>query len=136
MQNISPIKQRILQYVDYLGIAKRSFYAKTGISRGTLDNSSGITEDIIAKFIAIYPNVSPIWLLTGEGEMIIKNEYSEAKENNDADACESISQYIYCKSCQEKDKLIKAQQDHIDTLKKMIESLTSTIQNTAIKQTG
>ena len=31
MQNISPIKQRILQFVANLGISKREFYSLTGI---------------------------------------------------------------------------------------------------------
>lgn len=56
-QKISPIKQRILQYVDTLGISKRDFYAKTGISRGTLESSTGITED------TYYKRFSPLILI-------------------------------------------------------------------------
>ena len=66
-QKISPIKQRILQYADSLGISKREFYAKIGVSRGTLESKTGITEDILAKFIATYPNISLDWLITGDG---------------------------------------------------------------------
>lgn len=69
-QNISPIKQRILQYVAQLGISKRDFYQRIGVSRGTLESKTGITEDTLAKFIAIYPEVNLEWLLTGEGEML------------------------------------------------------------------
>lgn len=69
-QKISPIKQRILQFADNLGISKREFYTKIGVSRGTLEANTGITEDVLAKFIAIYPEVSVIWLVTGEGEML------------------------------------------------------------------
>ena len=47
MQNISPIKQRILQFVANLGISKREFYSLTGISRGTLESKTGITEDTL-----------------------------------------------------------------------------------------
>ena len=36
-QKISPIKQRILQFADNLNISKREFYAKIGVSRGTLE---------------------------------------------------------------------------------------------------
>ena len=66
-QKISPIKQRILKYAESLGISKREFYAKIGVSRGTLESKTGITEDVLAKFIATYPNISVEWLLTGEG---------------------------------------------------------------------
>ena len=67
-QKISPIKQRILQYADTLGISKREFYKKIGVSRGTLESKTGITEDVLAKFIATYPEVSIDWLMKGTAE--------------------------------------------------------------------
>ena len=63
IQNISPIKQRILQFVANLGISKREFYSLTGISRGTLESKTGMT-----KLFTTYPNLSPIWIFTGKGE--------------------------------------------------------------------
>ena len=69
-QKISPIKQRILQFVDTLGISKRDFYAQIGVSRGTLESRTGITEDVMAKFIAAYPNINYEWLLDGRGKML------------------------------------------------------------------
>lgn len=68
-QNISPIKNRILEFIATIGISKREFYEKTGISRGTLESNTSITENIITKFFATYKNVNPIWILTGEGTM-------------------------------------------------------------------
>lgn len=72
-QKISPIKQRILQFADSLNISKREFYAKIGVSRGTLESKTGITEDILAKFVATFPDVSIDWLMHGKGEMVKKN---------------------------------------------------------------
>lgn len=69
-QKFSPIKQRILQFIGLLDISKRDFYARVGISRGTLESKTGITEDIMAKFIATYPEVNIKWLISGEGSMI------------------------------------------------------------------
>lgn len=69
-QYISPIKQRILLFAGTLGISKRDFYAKIGVSRGTLESKTGITEDVITKFLATYPAVSVNWLMTGEGDML------------------------------------------------------------------
>ena len=59
-----------MQFVDTLGISKRDFYAATGISRGTLESSTGITEDTIAKVFATYPDLSPMWVVLGKGEML------------------------------------------------------------------
>lgn len=79
-QKISPIKQRILHYADSLGISKREFYLKIGVSRGTLEAKSGITEDILAKFIATYPSVNPEWLISGKGTMIAEQKISNKSE--------------------------------------------------------
>jgi phage repressor protein C with HTH and peptisase S24 domain len=79
-QNISPIKQRILSFAKSLGISKREFYSQIGVSRGTLESKSSITEDVMARFIARFPQVSPSWLLTGEGEMILNAKKEDIKE--------------------------------------------------------
>jgi transcriptional regulator with XRE-family HTH domain len=74
------IKQRILQFVDSLEISKRNFYEKTGISRGTLEGATGITDDTITKFITNYTNVNLVWLLTGDGDMLLSDTRLE-REN-------------------------------------------------------
>lgn len=76
MQEISPIKKRILQYIDIKGLSKYQFYKDSGITRGVLDKDSGISEDNIAKFIAYDTNINFQWLLTGEGPML-KNQKSD-----------------------------------------------------------
>ena len=70
MQKNSPIKERILKFADTLDVSKREFYKKTGISRGTLESSTGITEETLAKFIATFKELSLEWILTGEGPML------------------------------------------------------------------
>jgi hypothetical protein len=62
MHQISPIKNKILQYIEYKGISKYKFYQESGITRGVLDKESGISEDNIAKFIAYAPEVDLSWL--------------------------------------------------------------------------
>lgn len=79
-QNISPIKQRILSFAETLGISKREFYSQIGVSRGTLESKSSITEDVMARFIARFPQVSPSWLLTGNGNMILPTQNKYTKE--------------------------------------------------------
>lgn len=81
-QNISPIKERILQFVETLNVSKRDFYSQIGVSRGTLEANTGITEDIVAKFIAKYPGISPDWLLTGNGPMLKSGSVIQRGANN------------------------------------------------------
>jgi len=89
-QNISPIKQRILQFVENLGISKREFCDKTAISRGTLESPTGITEETITKFFATYPNINPIWLFTGKGNQLLKDK-KEYFEHDKADKTEEYT---------------------------------------------
>lgn len=69
LQKLSPIKQRILQFADTLNISKRAFYETIGVSRGTLESPTGITEEVMTKFIARYPSVSLQWLILGLGSV-------------------------------------------------------------------
>ncbi len=71
MQDFSPIKKRILEYLDYKGVSKYQFYKDSGITRGVLDKSSGISEDNIAKFIAYVGDINLEWLMTGEGSYYV-----------------------------------------------------------------
>ena len=84
-QKKSPIKQRILHFVDTLGISKRDFYTQIGVSRGTLESNTGITEDIITKFITIFPTINIEWLMTGDGEMYktTTKDFAKMQEKND-----------------------------------------------------
>lgn len=89
-RQISPIKDRILQYIEYLGISKYKFYKKSGITRGVLDKTSGICEENIAKFVVAYPGVSLDWLMLGNGPieksksnyiLNVSDHIENAKEN-------------------------------------------------------
>ena len=84
MQKNSPIKEKILQYIDYKGFTKYKFYQDSGITRGVLDKESGISEDNIAKFIAYAKDVDLNWLFLDKGEMIkTKDENSVTVSNSD-----------------------------------------------------
>lgn len=62
-----------MSFAETLGISKREFYNIIGVSRGTLESGTGITEDTMTKFFAKFPQVSPVWLLTGQGEMLLSS---------------------------------------------------------------
>lgn len=68
-QEKSPIKGRILQYLEIKGITKYAFYKDSGVSRGILDQSTGISEENIARFLDYARDISLLWLITGEGDI-------------------------------------------------------------------
>ena len=73
MQHFSPIKQRIIEYLEFKGVTMYQFNKDSGITRGVIEKSSGISEDNITKFIAYAPEVDVNWLVLGTGKMIKEN---------------------------------------------------------------
>ncbi len=73
MDKISPIKSRLLKFIDVQGITKLEFCEKTKISYANLRGKSLLSEiggDKIAEILSVYDNISPDWLLTGQGPML------------------------------------------------------------------
>ena len=83
MQEKSPIKARIIEFIELKGLSKYEFYQKTGITRGILGQNNGISEDNLTKFLAYYKEVSPEWILTGEGNMFRSKKHERTKKNSE-----------------------------------------------------
>lgn len=80
MQEKSPIKQRILQFIEYKGITQYEVYKNTGITRGILTQNNGISEENLSRFLEYYHEISIKWLLTGEGSMLISEIFHQPDE--------------------------------------------------------
>lgn len=75
------IIDRILQIVECKESSKRQFYIKTNLSNGFLDKVKDVGVSKIENILNTYPDINPIWLLTGRGEMLIrKNDTSESQK--------------------------------------------------------
>ena len=70
---------RVLRFIEYKGISKREFYANTGLSNGFLDKSSNIGSDKLEKIISAYPDLSLLFIVTGNGSML-NGAYSARSE--------------------------------------------------------
>lgn len=69
-KDFSILKQRILKVLENKGISKKECYAITGMSDGILSQSNGLSEENLLIFLSSFKDINPIWLLTGEGEML------------------------------------------------------------------
>ncbi|MCV9932514.1 peptidase S24 [Flavobacterium sp. LS1R47] len=67
------IVDRILQFIEYKGINKRKFYIETGLSNGFLDKVKDIGASKIEHILNAYPEICTEWLLTGNGDMLLKS---------------------------------------------------------------
>ena len=71
---MNTIKDRILGIIEANGMTQYRFETLCGLSSGYIKS---IGEDVgstkLAKILSKFPNISPDWLLLGEGEMLRKD---------------------------------------------------------------
>jgi len=72
-ENSAPIKQRILEYIEYKGLKKGEFFAQINVSPSNFRSKSLKSEvggEVIAKILSLYEEINPLWLLNGKGSML------------------------------------------------------------------
>ena len=69
---------RLIQFIQYVGLSARQFDLSIGAGNGyTLrmkKNRASIGSDVIEVILKNYPQLNVVWLLTGEGDMIKRDE--------------------------------------------------------------
>jgi len=78
--NFLKMRERILQVIDYYGLNIKFTFIKTGLSNGFLDKAGSVGTDKLEKVMIAFPDVDPIWLLTGKGEMFLPNSETRIRE--------------------------------------------------------
>lgn len=80
------ILERIKQFIDYKGMTIASFERSIGMANASfgksLKNKGAIGTDKLENILKTYPELSPNWLLVGEGDMI-KTKCTPPKPNYD-----------------------------------------------------
>jgi repressor LexA len=69
----APIKERVIQFVDYKRIKKEDFFKISDISASNFKGKGAESElggDKVVKILTSYPEINPEWLLIGKGEML------------------------------------------------------------------
>ena len=70
---MSLIVIRLKQYLDFKGIKPSTAETSIGVSNGSLSKpftlKTTIKTDTLEKFLSIYLDINPNWILTGEGKM-------------------------------------------------------------------
>lgn len=76
------VKERIKEYLDYKGISDYRFEKNMSLSKGYINKAKNPTSDVLVKMCGIYTDLSPEWLLTGEGEMIKSDSKMDSVPND------------------------------------------------------
>lgn len=115
------ILERIKTYIDYKGITVSAFEKSIGMSNASfgksLKNKGAIGTDKLENILKTYPDLSPIWLVSGVGEMLLDNMQQVAQNiNSQNDGIEDKLLRII----QEKDNVIREQAEEIGQLRERI----------------
>lgn len=77
---------RFDKYMKYSNLNDNKVTVSIGLSVGTLGKSRKIGRDlsdrVIEQILKFYTDINRIWLLTGEGEMLIKDNPAEPSNKN------------------------------------------------------
>jgi hypothetical protein len=113
------IVNRIKQIIEFKAISTRQFCIKVGIANGFFDKVKDVGADKVVKILKTFPDVNPIWLLMGVGEMLLTEPSEQDIPSNGSPSVESLLNIIAEKDRQiaEKDAQIKRLFDLIDDMR-------------------
>ena len=116
MKNKLHIGSRIGQLLEELGYNKSSFSNAIGLTNNVtigriVNGERGPSFEVLQRITQTFGNINTDWLLTGEGEMFKGDTLPIA-----AEPAPVYQTRPACPLCQEKEKVIQAQQRTIDIL--------------------
>ena len=66
----NPVKVRMKAFIASLGISEREFCRRIGVSSGYVESiKQSISPKVMQTISMHYPELNPMWLLLGKGEM-------------------------------------------------------------------
>lgn len=121
------VKERLKEFISTLGISEREFCRRVGVGSAFIQSiRKSIMPDTLNKITIQYPQLNPVWLLLGNGEML-QAVGEEAPENEVELRPSELLYSLLEDSKQEKARLlsiIESQQRIIESQQRAIENLT------------
>ncbi len=131
----STLFSRLDQFIKYRGLNDNKVTVQAQIAVGTLGKQrrtgKGLSYDSLVKILRAFPELSPSWLILGEGEMINHNQQTACNINNLTETLKKQEQEL--NKQQNKIDLLISQLDYmrtqlainIDLSKKIMEQLNN-----------
>lgn len=113
------ILERIKQYMDFKGISVAAFERSIGMANASFGKSlkkqGAIGTDKLENILSTYPDISPMWLLKGVGEMLLQDGELPQKQE--------IAPTYLLDMLTQKDTIIREQAEEIGQLRERIKQL-------------
>ncbi|MCF0187846.1 MAG: helix-turn-helix transcriptional regulator [Bacteroidaceae bacterium] len=82
---------RIKQILDHSGLNQQDFAERISIAPATLSNIvkgrvAKYSTDLVMSIVAAFPEIDPMWLMTGKGEMFLPSSPSENSDEENPDS--------------------------------------------------
>ncbi|MBW3518574.1 helix-turn-helix domain-containing protein [Flavobacterium sp. NKUCC04_CG] len=69
--------ERVKFFIKFKKISLRKFAEIIGVSHSLINNTKSLGSDKLESILSNYPEINPIWLLTGKGEMLVDYSHDE-----------------------------------------------------------
>lgn len=121
MQNESSVKERLKEFVSYLNISEREFCRTIGVGSAYIASiKKSIKADKLEAITKQYPQLNPVWLIRGEGEMLIPVRPEEDSTSKITELAPTEMLYKLLEDAKEEKarllSIIESQQRTIETL--------------------
>lgn len=95
------VKQRLISFIDFLGISKNAFENACGLSTRYVSNiTNSVTPAKLKQISLKFPELNTAWLLTGEGEMIKPQpQVHQTNYNGNNNYVVGNSNSVQCSEC-------------------------------------
>lgn len=117
------VKERLKQFIDTLNISEREFCRRIGVSSSyVMSIKKSIQPDKMQAIIIHFPELNPLWLLLGQGEMLLSDGKKEGEQRQNTGGLPSseLLAKLLEEANSEKARLLSI----IESQQRTIESLT------------
>ena len=75
------VKERLKDFIKFVGISEREFCRRVGVGSAYIQSiRKSIMPDTLQQITIQFPRLNPLWLMMGEGEMLLPEEKPAKKK--------------------------------------------------------